>query len=361
MKACRALATLLLSLASGCASAGPDALPGQTNGAGGTAGEASGGAAGAVAGQGGGAGAAGAAGLGGSAGMAGGGVAGVGGTAGAGGGSAGAPEIWPAPQPLIWVNPNRCYVGCAQPPTELVNLDALGGLLAGACVCQPGSPASDCPGDCCPRIARAAQPALAALLQALKGAGLPAGIESSYRDYGKQKCLFNQFINEKGRAARPGHSEHEIGLAVDVDTNTSGYLWLALHAHEFGFALSFPEGKQKLTGFRPEPWHIRYVGSRIALAIHEGGLTPEEYFRQHALETTSGDCNQCPDLALSTPSCGEATLAGACPNDTSVLTFCYEDGVSEADPRYLAEVDCSVTGDRCIVEAEGARCTGPFE
>ncbi|HEU4533321.1 MAG TPA: M15 family metallopeptidase, partial [Polyangiaceae bacterium] len=366
MKVRRALAPLLLVLASSCSDAGPDLLPAPLGGQGGAAGatgEAGGGASGAGAGQGGLSGGAGEAGSAGGAGVAGtGGMPGTAGAGAGGGGAAGAPETWPAPASMIWVNPSRCYVGCALPPVDIVNLDALGRELVGECVCLPGGPPSTCPVDCCPRVARAAQPALAALLAALQAAGRPSGIESGYRDYGKQKCLFNQFASEKGRAARPGHSEHETGLAVDVKTDPSGYAWLAEHVHEFGFALSFPEGKQKLTGFRPEPWHVRYVGSRVALAIREGGLTPEEYFRQHPAETSSGDCNLCPDLALSTPACGEASPAGACLGaNASVLTFCYEDGIADSDPRYLAEVDCAVTGARCVVEAEGARCTGNFE
>ncbi len=343
-------AALLFALWGGCGgddAPTPPAAP-PAGGAGSGAGEPGGGAAGGQGGQGAGAGA-------------------PGGSGGDGGGTGGAggeaPEAWPAPALTYWVNPNRCYPDCAVPPLELVQIDARGEPLAGACTCPPEPPPDDtCPdSDCCPSIARAAQPAFTALLRALEAAGQPAGISSAFRDYAKPKCLFNEFIDQKGRAARPGHSEHELGLAADVDTSAAGFAWLAAHVHEFGFALSFPEGKQKLTGFRPEPWHVRYVGSRIALAIYAGGLTPEEYFRQHPGETTSAGCSVCPDLALSTPACGAATNAGDCLPGTSVLSFCYEDGVAQDDPQYLSEVDCAVTGARCVVEAEGARCTGPSE
>jgi D-alanyl-D-alanine carboxypeptidase-like protein len=262
---------------------------------------------------------------------------------------------------MFWVNPSRCYPSCGINPSELVTLTPKGELFEGSCDCpvEPG----DCTASCCPRVARSAQPAFTALIAALAATGRKAGITSAFRDYAQQKCVFNEYINEKGRAARPGHSEHELGLAVDVDTDGVGYAWLAAHAHEFGFALSFPEGKQKLTGFRPEPWHVRYVGSRVASALRAEGLTPEEYFRQHPGEATSGDCSLCPD-PISTPPCNAATVGGAClpgASGTSLLSFCYEDGVSADDARYLAEVDCAVTGARCLVDAEGARCSLPGE
>ena len=75
------------------------------------------------------------------------------------------------------------------------------------------------------------------------------------------------------RAAMPGHSEHELGLAVDV----SGYAWLSSHAHEYGFVQSYPAGSEWCTGYQAESWHWRYVGTSAARTIHRHGLVPQEY------------------------------------------------------------------------------------
>ena len=82
--------------------------------------------------------------------------------------------------------------------------------------------------------------------------------------------------------AEPGTSEHELGLAVDI--NAAGgsdawdvYTWLAEHAHEYGFILRYPEGKTEITGIAYEPWHYRYVGKEAAEEIHDQDITLEEY------------------------------------------------------------------------------------
>jgi len=113
---------------------------------------------------------------------------------------------------------------------------------------------------------------------------------SGYRSYDTQAGTYDYWVRHYGRAAadassaRPGHSEHQTGLAVDLDSTTGEcYLepcfgdtdegrWVAAHAHEFGFVLSYPEGSRALTGYTYEPWHVRYVGPQVAGDMHRRGI-----------------------------------------------------------------------------------------
>lgn len=119
---------------------------------------------------------------------------------------------------------------------------------------------------------------------------------SAYRSNATQKTLFERYVkrdgDEKARtySAVPGHSEHETGLAIDVTGgdgkcaaddcfgDTKEAAWLAEHVGEYGFIIRYPEGKQDITGYKYEPWHLRYVGITIAQEIAEKQLTLEEYF-----------------------------------------------------------------------------------
>ena len=84
-------------------------------------------------------------------------------------------------------------------------------------------------------------------------------------------------------SARPGHSEHQTGYTIDcntIDTNfgsTPEGIWLRDHCHEYGFIIRYPLGRENITGYAYEPWHIRYVGVEYATEIYEQGLTLEEY------------------------------------------------------------------------------------
>lgn len=115
---------------------------------------------------------------------------------------------------------------------------------------------------------------------------------SAYRDYDYQNELFNYYVEEKGLeyaldcSAKPGHSEHQTGLAVDVEgenkdydnfEDTKEFSWMKDNAHRFGFILRYPKGKEHITGFKYEPWHYRYVGINIATEIYEKNITLEEY------------------------------------------------------------------------------------
>lgn len=114
---------------------------------------------------------------------------------------------------------------------------------------------------------------------------------STYRSYDYQEKLYNDYIKTKGfyyaelASARPGHSEHQTGYAVDVADltldydnfeSTKEFIWMINNSYKYGFILRYPKGKFHITGFKYEPWHFRYVGD-IAKYIHDNNITLEEY------------------------------------------------------------------------------------
>lgn len=113
---------------------------------------------------------------------------------------------------------------------------------------------------------------------------------SGFRSYTVQKNLYNSYVRRDGvknadrYSARPGYSEHQTGLAFDINyadsrfTGTAQAVWLAENAHKYGFILRYPEGKESVTGYMYEPWHYRYIGVENAEKIYASGLTLEEYF-----------------------------------------------------------------------------------
>lgn len=127
-------------------------------------------------------------------------------------------------------------------------------------------------------------------------AGISLSISSAYRSYDLQVQTYNGFVNNYGQAhadttsARPGHSEHQTGLAVDLDDGTGcnlspcfadkpGGQWLATNAANYGFVMRYPNGLQGITGFNFEPWHYRYVGPELAMKVkNSGAQTLEQYF-----------------------------------------------------------------------------------
>ena len=129
-----------------------------------------------------------------------------------------------------------------------------------------------------------------------KNAGFPLSIKSAYRSWNDQNYIFNNYVKRDGLdaamtySARPGHSEHQTGLAMDILTSsTSGSKtpqfkpaldWLADNAYKHGFILRYPEGKTHITGYIFEPWHYRYVGTELAEILYNNGdwITLEEYF-----------------------------------------------------------------------------------
>lgn len=137
-------------------------------------------------------------------------------------------------------------------------------------------------------LTSATQTAFNKLIGAAKADGCTIYSVSEFRSYKKQESLYNNYVARDGKAeadrysARPGHSEHQTGMAIDVNSvdqsfeNTAEGKWIAAHCSEFGFILRYPKEKEGVTGYMYEPWHIRYVGP-IAADIAASGLTLEEY------------------------------------------------------------------------------------
>ena len=114
---------------------------------------------------------------------------------------------------------------------------------------------------------------------------------SAYRSYSTQKSIYNRYVKKDGvkkadtYSARPGHSEHSTGLAVDINTasskshfeNTKEYKWLINNSYKYGFVERYKKGKQFITGYKYEPWHFRYFGVELATELHDMDVTYEEY------------------------------------------------------------------------------------
>jgi len=132
------------------------------------------------------------------------------------------------------------------------------------------------------------------LFKAANDAGYQLMIGSGYRSANLQAIYFNSLANSIGDVAanqsiaRPGQSEHQTGLAVDVSTisrncyldtcfgKTDDGLWLVHNSYKYGFILRYPEDKVSVTGYQYEPWHFRYVGIDLATALYDSGLTLDE-------------------------------------------------------------------------------------
>jgi D-alanyl-D-alanine carboxypeptidase len=116
---------------------------------------------------------------------------------------------------------------------------------------------------------------LRSMLSAAAADGVVISVTSSYRSYDDQIDLEHQLGEVDDLVARAGHSEHQLGTAVDLN---GGWDWLRKHAPMFGFALSYPPGRDTtLTCYRAEPWHWRYFGVGRAMAITDSGLSPREW------------------------------------------------------------------------------------
>ena len=156
--------------------------------------------------------------------------------------------------------------------------------------------------DAAGRFMRAeAADAFSSLVEGAAADGLELRMTTAYRSYGFQQILYNNYVAQFGEdaanrfSAKPGQSEHQTGLAVDVSSPSVDYelteefgdtvagQWLAAHAHEYGFILRYPDGMEDVTGYMYEPWHLRYVGLFAAKEITEQGTTLEEYLQKYGL------------------------------------------------------------------------------
>ncbi len=118
---------------------------------------------------------------------------------------------------------------------------------------------------------------------------------STYRTEDYQKRLYDKkvratgFHNAENYSARPGFSEHQTGLAVDINSTrasfekTNVFKWLQAHAHEYGYIMRYPKGQRWITGYEYEPWHYRYVGVEVATVIKHEGLNYEQYCAKYRL------------------------------------------------------------------------------
>ncbi len=134
------------------------------------------------------------------------------------------------------------------------------------------------------------------LCQDAKSSGYVIRAVSTYRSYSYQNNLYNNYVARDGvinadtYSARAGHSEHQTGLAVDVDNissaftsfgNTNEFNWMSENAYKYGFILRYPLGYEHITGYQYESWHYRYVGVELATAVKNSNLTYDEYYVQY--------------------------------------------------------------------------------
>lgn len=141
-----------------------------------------------------------------------------------------------------------------------------------------------------PMLRREVAEAFVKMADAARSEGLVLMNISGYRSYSLQEWLYNNYAAQDGYeladtySSRPGYSEHQAGLATDINSvevsfaNTAEFRWLKDHAAEYGFILRYPDGLEYITGFSYEPWHYRYVGVEAAQQIVSEGLTFDEYY-----------------------------------------------------------------------------------
>ena len=144
-------------------------------------------------------------------------------------------------------------------------------------------------------VPEAAQ-ALEALFEAAAEDGMTLYATSGFRSYSTQKAIFNRKLETMSEraanasVAKAGYSEHQTGLAMDIEGETTlgtglteqfgespEGIWVAEHCHEYGFIIRYPKGKESVTGYIYEPWHVRYLGVENATAVYNSGLCLEEY------------------------------------------------------------------------------------
>lgn len=145
----------------------------------------------------------------------------------------------------------------------------------------------------------AAAKAFELMVETAAAEGIELRMTTAYRSYAYQKKIYDDYVSQSGEedashfSAKPGESEHQTGLAVDISSASIGYQflytfgdtnegkWLESHAHEFGFILRYPDGKEDITGYNGEPWHYRYVGLFAAKEIFQQGISLEEYLESN--------------------------------------------------------------------------------
>ncbi len=146
------------------------------------------------------------------------------------------------------------------------------------------------------QFSQQATPAVEAMFAAAQDDGIELVFGSGYRSESLQRQFYESYVERDGQeaadrySARPGTSEHQTGLAVDVTSpsltchleicfeDTPQGEWVAENAHEYGFIIRYLDDKEHITGFQYEPWHLRYVGEELATELYESNQTMEEFF-----------------------------------------------------------------------------------
>lgn len=152
------------------------------------------------------------------------------------------------------------------------------------------------PGNVSMQMRQVTAGAIETMFAAAKKDTIDLMISSAYRSYSYQVGLYNSYVASSGQAAadtisaRPGYSEHQTGLAVDLEAtdktceivqcfgDTPAGKWLAAHAYTYGFILRYTPDGQSITGYESEPWHYRYVGTALAAEMHAKHITTLEQF-----------------------------------------------------------------------------------
>jgi LAS superfamily LD-carboxypeptidase LdcB len=174
---------------------------------------------------------------------------------------------------------------------------------------------------------------LRAMAAAARKAGSPIAVESAYRSYTTQAEIFQSWVDRVGyqqallHTARPGHSEHQLGLAIDFKSagsvapsggdwgTTPAGTWMRRHAWTYGWVQSYPKGQASKTCYMYEAWHFRYVGRDLAAKVHASGLTLREYLWAHFTTATVPGTSPLP--TVSPTSSGAPSLQPGSPGGES--------------------------------------------
>ncbi|MCA9332765.1 M15 family metallopeptidase [Candidatus Saccharibacteria bacterium] len=146
------------------------------------------------------------------------------------------------------------------------------------------------------QFSKTAEPALIEMFKAATTDGITLVFGSGYRSYDLQKQFYDSYVAQDGQeaadrySARPGTSEHQTGLSFDATSvgenchleicweNTPEGQWVKNNSYKYGFVVRYPNGKESITGYQYEPWHLRYVGVELATELQTTGQTMEEFF-----------------------------------------------------------------------------------
>lgn len=153
------------------------------------------------------------------------------------------------------------------------------------------------PGNQTMQVRQVAAAALESMFSAAKAQGINLMLASGYRSYSYQLNLYNGYVHTQGKSvadlqsARPGYSEHQTGLAIDLEpvsrncelqqcfASTPEGQWLSVNSYKYGFIIRYPKNAQSITGYEYEPWHVRYIGVPAATEMHRQNVpTLEQFF-----------------------------------------------------------------------------------